>query len=100
MTPLASGPPGRPQLRASTFAISRGWNIPHAQPDGSVGIDDILAEIGKFQGVDNAPLTWLDIASSQGSDLPNQAIDIGDILATIAGFQGDEYPGDGPLGCP
>ena len=68
-------------------------------PDGAVGIDDILAEIAKFQGIDNAPLTWLDIASSQAGDSPNQAIDIGDILAAIGGFQGDVYPGNGPLGC-
>ena len=60
---------------------------------------DILAQLAKFQGIDNAPLTWLDIASSLGGDLPNQAIDIGDILAVIAGFQGEPYPGDGPLGC-
>ena len=69
-------------------------------PDGSVGVDDILATITRFQGIPNAPVIWLDISSSRGTDVPNQAVDIGDILDTIAGFQGEVYPGDGPLGCP
>ena len=45
-------------------------------------------------------MTWLDIASSQGAETPNQSIDIGDILAVIGGFQAEPYPGDGPFGCP
>ena len=68
-------------------------------PDAIVGIDDILAAITRFQGIDNAPLTWLDIDPSLGSDLPNQQVNIGDILGALEGFQGREYPGDGPAGC-
>ena len=67
--------------------------------DGSGGIDDILAAIAKFQGVNNAPLTWLDIDPSTGSAIPNQQVNIGDILGTLDGFQGKPYPGNGPGGC-
>ena len=68
-------------------------------PDGAGGIDDILACQAKFNGIDNAPLSWLDIDPSTGVNMPNQQVNIGDILATMEGFQGQPYPGDGPLGC-
>ena len=61
--------------------------------DGAVGVDDILAIIVKFQGIDNAPLTWLDIDANQG-------IGVADILGSLGGFQGDKYPGADPLDCP
>ena len=69
-------------------------------PDGTVGVDDVLAGIAKFQGVDNAPITWLDIDPSAGSSLPNQQVNIGDMLAVLGGFSGQPYPGAGPLSCP
>ena len=67
--------------------------------DGAGGIDDILASIAKFQGINNAPLTWLDIDPSTGTSLPNQQVNIGDILGSLDGFQGKPYPGNGPGGC-
>ena len=79
--------------------VSTCFNNDCLPPDGAVGIDDVLAGITKFQGFDNAPITWLDIDPSMGSGVPNLAIDIGDILATLGGFQGESYPGDGPTGC-
>jgi hypothetical protein len=69
-------------------------------PNGVVGLDDIMAGIKKYQSIDVAPLTWLDIDPSSGDQMPNQVIGIGDILACIDGFQGEPYPGLGPLGCP
>jgi hypothetical protein len=69
-------------------------------PNGVVGLDDIMAGIKKYQSVDVAPVSWLDIAPSTEQDNPNQVIGIGDILACIDGFQGKLYPGDGPLNCP
>ena len=80
--------------------VSTCFNDKCLPPDGAGGIDDILAAIAKFQGVDNAPMTWLDVASSSGSDVPNQQINISDIFAALDGFQGKVYPGLGPLGCP
>jgi hypothetical protein len=69
-------------------------------PDGIVGLADIMAAIREFQGVDVAPLTWLDIAPSTGSSVPDQVVGLGDIMGAIGGFQGDPYPGLGPLNCP
>jgi hypothetical protein len=69
-------------------------------PNGVVGLDDVQAAIKVYQGVPVAPITWLDIDPSNGSQVPNQNLGIGDILKVIDGFQGQPYPGDGPLGCP
>jgi hypothetical protein len=69
-------------------------------PNGVVGLDDIMASIKKYQGLDIVPLTWVDIDPSGGSQTPNQVIGIGDILAGIEGFQGELYPGYGPSNCP
>jgi hypothetical protein len=68
--------------------------------DGIVGLSDVMAAIKKYQGVDVAPVTWLDLDPSAGFEAANQVIGIGDILANIDGFQGKAYPGDGPLNCP
>jgi hypothetical protein len=59
-----------------------------------------MAAITKFQGVDSAPMTWLDIAPSGDADNPDQIVGLGDIMACIGGFQGQPYPGNGPLNCP
>jgi hypothetical protein len=69
-------------------------------PNGVVGLDDVQAAIKVYQGVSVAPVTWLDIDPSNGDQSPNQVIGIGDILKVIDGFQGQAYPGDGPLDCP
>jgi hypothetical protein len=68
-------------------------------PQGIVNLDDIMAGIIKFQGVNAAPLSWLDIDPSTGDASPNQVINLQDILECVHGFQGEGYPGDGPLGC-
>jgi hypothetical protein len=47
-----------------------------------------------------APITWLDDDPSTGDLSPNQTINLGDIQNSIKGFQGQPYPGNGPLGCP
>jgi hypothetical protein len=69
-------------------------------PNGVASLDDIMAKIKKFQAINVAPLTWLDDAPSEGSQLPNQLVGLDDILNTVASFQGEPYPGDGPLDCP
>jgi hypothetical protein len=69
-------------------------------PQGAVNLDDIMAGVARFQGVNNAPLTWLDIDPSAGTDKPNQIVGLQDILRCVDGFQGAAYPGDGPTGCP
>jgi hypothetical protein len=69
-------------------------------PEGVVGLGDIMAAIKKYQGINVAPLTWLDIDPSTGTQKPNQVIGIGDILGCIEGFQAQLYPGAGPLDCP
>jgi hypothetical protein len=56
--------------------------------------------VSAFQGVDNAPLTWLDIDPVAGDGYPEGMVVIGDVLAVVLAFQGEPYPGDGPLGCP
>lgn len=69
-------------------------------PNGLVGLDDIMAAIGYFQGtIGLAPLTWLDIAPSQGCSNPDQIVGLDDIMSSIAGFQGEAYPGLGPADC-
>lgn len=69
-------------------------------PDGVPGLADIMTAIGLFQGDHVAPITWLDIAPSGGSDTPDQHVGLADIMGCIAGFQGEPYPGVGPLACP
>ena len=69
-------------------------------PDGIPGLADIMAAIERYQGNPVAPITWLDIAPSDGSDAPDQSVGLGDIMACIDGFQGQSYPGDGPSDCP
>jgi hypothetical protein len=69
-------------------------------PNGVVGLDDVQAAIKLYQGNPVASVTWLDIDPSNGAQLPNQVVGIGDILKVIDGFQGQAYPGDGPLYCP
>jgi hypothetical protein len=69
-------------------------------PNGFACLDDIQAKIKKFQAVPVAPLTWLDDGPSNGSQLPNQVVNLNDIMITVTAFQGIPYPGDGPLGCP
>jgi hypothetical protein len=71
-----------------------------APPDGIVGLSDIMACISKYQGVDVAPITWLDTDPSNGDDTPDRNIGIGDILRAIEGYQGGLYPGLPPLSCP
>jgi hypothetical protein len=68
-------------------------------PNGVVGLDDVQAAIKYYQNNRVAPITWLDIDPSNGTQTPNQNIGIGDILKVIDGFQGKPYPGDGPMGC-
>ena len=90
------------ELRTTTTwgdVVSTCFNNNCLPPQGQVGVDDILALIARFQGINNAPLVWLDLDPSTGVDLPNQQINIGDILSAIAGFQGEGYPGCGPLDC-
>ena len=59
-----------------------------------------MTAIDYFQGNTGvAPLTWVDIAPSTGSSDPDQVVGLGDIIGAIGGFQGDPYPGLGPLGC-
>jgi hypothetical protein len=69
-------------------------------PQGVVNLEDILAAVGKFQGLGNAPLTWLDIDPAEGAAEPNGLVNLGDLLAIVGSFQGEPYPGDGPFGCP
>jgi hypothetical protein len=68
-------------------------------PNGVVGLDDVQAAIKYYGNIRVAPITWLDIDPSSGLQYPNQNIGIGDILSVIDGFQGNQYPGAGPLGC-
>jgi predicted outer membrane repeat protein len=73
---------------------------PEGDPFTQPNIDDVLALVNAFQGVDNAPLTWLDIDPVAGDGYPEGMVVIGDVLAVVLAFQGEPYPGDGPLGCP
>jgi hypothetical protein len=68
-------------------------------PEGIVSLDDVQAAVKYYQNNHVAPITWLDIDPSNGTQTPNQNIGTGDILKAIDGFQGMPYPGDGPLGC-
>jgi hypothetical protein len=69
-------------------------------PQGIACLDDIMAKIKLYQGIPVAPRTWLDDGPSHGSQSPNQVINLDDIQNSIRGFQGQPYPGDGPLDCP
>ena len=69
-------------------------------PDGAASLADIMVVIHYFQGVHLAPLPWLDISPSADSETPDQNINLGDIMGCIGAFQGESYPGLGPLNCP
>jgi hypothetical protein len=69
-------------------------------PQGVVNLDDVLAGVTKFQGINNAPLAWLDIDPADADGSPNGIINLGDIMAVVRSFQGQPYPGLGPLDCP
>jgi hypothetical protein len=75
-----------------------------APPEGDAytqpNIDDVLAIVNAFQGIENAPLTWLDIDPVVGDGHPEGIVLIGDVLAVVNAFSGDPYPGLGPLNCP
>jgi hypothetical protein len=64
-------------------------------------IDDVLAVVNAFTGIRNAPLTWMDVDPVVGDGQPEGmwAL-IGDVLAVVNVFSGEQYPGNGPLGCP
>jgi V8-like Glu-specific endopeptidase len=68
---------------------------PLTQPD----IDDVLALVNNFQGVQNAPFTWLDIDPVVADAHPEGVVTIGDVLAAVNAFTGQPYPGNGPTGC-
>jgi cysteine-rich repeat protein len=69
---------------------------PLTQPD----IDDVLALVNAFVGVNNAPFTWLDIDPVVGDGYPEGMVTIGDVLTVVNAFSGQPYPGLGPLDCP
>jgi hypothetical protein len=72
---------------------------PQGDPFTQPNIDDVLALVNAFVGIDNAPLTWLDIDPVVGNGYPEGYVVIGDVLAVVNAFSGQQYPGDGPLGC-
>ena len=63
-------------------------------------IDDVLAIVNRFLGIDNAPLPWMDVDPVAGAGYPEGTITIGDQLMILNAFSGQPYPGWGPLGCP
>jgi hypothetical protein len=69
-------------------------------PNGVIGVEDIIAAIKKYQIVDVAPITWIDIDPSDGNQVPEQVIGVDDVINCIDGYQGKPYPGLGPLNCP
>jgi hypothetical protein len=69
---------------------------PYTQPD----IDDVLALVSAFIGIDNAPLTWLDVDPVVDFGHPDGLISIGDVLAVVKAFVGEPYPGSDPFSCP
>jgi hypothetical protein len=73
---------------------------PQGDPFTQPNIDDVLALVNAFQGVENAPLAWLDIDPVVGNGYPEGTIAIGDVLVVVLAFTGQPYPGNGPLGCP
>jgi hypothetical protein len=74
---------------------------PQGDPFTQPNIDDVLAQVNAFQGIRNAPLTWLDIDPVYMDGEPEGMWTlIGDVLAVVIAFQGMPYPGLGPLGCP
>jgi hypothetical protein len=72
---------------------------PEGDPFSQPNIDDVLALVNAFQGVENAPLTWLDIDPAVGDGYPEGSVVIGDVLEVVNAFVGQPYPGLGPLGC-
>jgi len=84
----------------TTWGDTVGAAPPGSPADGNVGLADIMAAIAYFQGQTPAPLTWLDIAPSNGAGIPDQSVGLADIMGAIGGFQGQQYPGLGPLNCP
>jgi hypothetical protein len=72
---------------------------PQGDPFTQPNIDDVLAMVNAFQGVENAPLTWLDIDPAVGDGYPEGMVAIGDVLLLVNAFQGQVYPGNGPLNC-
>jgi hypothetical protein len=72
---------------------------PQGDPFTQPNIDDVLALVNAFQGVENAPLTWLDIDPATGDGYPEGMVAIGDVLLVVNAFQGQVYPGNGPLNC-
>jgi hypothetical protein len=72
---------------------------PEGDPFTQPNIDDVLALVNAFVGIDNAPLTWLDIDPVVGNGYPEGYVVIGDVLAVVNAFSGQQYPGDGPVGC-
>ena len=72
---------------------------PEGDPLTQPNIDDVLALVNAFQGVENAPLTWLDIDPVVDGGYPEGLVVIGDVLAVVNAFVGQPYPGLGPLGC-
>ena len=73
---------------------------PQGDPFTQPNIDDVLALVNAFQGVENAPLTWLDVDPVVGNGCPEGTITIGDVLVVVNAFTGQPYPGDGPVDCP
>lgn len=68
--------------------------------NGIANVDDILAEVYKFQAIDVAPITWLIIDPSMGNSSPNQTINVNDILGCVDAFPGKPYPALVPLNSP
>jgi hypothetical protein len=68
-------------------------------PQGVANLDDVMAKIKRFQAIPVAPMTWLDDDPSVGTTVPNQTVGLADYQNSIKGFQGQPYPGDGPLDC-
>jgi hypothetical protein len=73
---------------------------PEGDPLTQPNIDDVLALVNAFMGIDNAPLTWLDIDPVVDEGHPEGMVVIGDVLAVVNAFVGQQYPGLGPYGCP
>jgi C1A family cysteine protease len=73
---------------------------PQGDPLTQPNIDDVLGLVNAFQGIDNAPLTWMDLDPVVEDGYPEGVVVIGDVLAVVNAFVGQSYPGWGPLGCP
>jgi hypothetical protein len=64
-------------------------------PDGFANFVDVLTSVQGFQGLDNAPMDWLDVEPQSA----NQIVNFADILLTVQGFQSEAYPFDDPWTC-